>query len=91
MGGRTRSGRHTSMMSTHLAMPRRGHLEQVHHIFGYLKEQPKRSYSLIHSTRNWMRGHLPPMIGMTFTGMQKSQFRGTCLHLEVKRFRRIAL
>ena len=31
----------TSMMSTHLAMPRRGHLEQVHHIFGYLKERPK--------------------------------------------------
>ena len=28
----------TSMMSTHLAMPRQGHLEQVHHIFGYLKE-----------------------------------------------------
>ena len=32
----------TSMMSTHLATPRRGHLEQVHHIFGYLKERPKR-------------------------------------------------
>ena len=30
------------MMSTHLAMPRRGHLEQVHHIFGYLKSHPKR-------------------------------------------------
>ena len=30
------------MMSTHLAMPRRRHLEQVHHIFGYLKERPKR-------------------------------------------------
>ena len=34
----------TSMMSTHLAMPRRGHLEQVHHIFGYLKEGPKRKF-----------------------------------------------
>ena len=31
----------TSMMSAHSAMPRQGHLEQVHHIFGYLKEQPK--------------------------------------------------
>ena len=30
-----------SMMSTHLAIPRWGHLEQVHHIFGYLKERPK--------------------------------------------------
>ena len=32
----------TSLMSTHLAMPRIGHLEQVIHIFGYLKEHPKR-------------------------------------------------
>ena len=32
----------TSMMSTHLAMPRWGHLEQVHHISGYLKDRPKR-------------------------------------------------
>ena len=30
------------MVSTHLAMPRWGHLEQVHHIFGYLKSHPKR-------------------------------------------------
>ena len=30
------------MISTHLAMLRRGHLEQVHHSFGYLKERPKR-------------------------------------------------
>ena len=31
----------TSLMSTHLALPRRGHLEQLHHIFGYLKMNPK--------------------------------------------------
>ena len=30
----------TSMMSTHLALPRKGHLEQVYHIFGYLKTNP---------------------------------------------------
>ena len=28
-------------MSTHLALPRRAHLEQLHHIFGYLKMNPK--------------------------------------------------
>jgi hypothetical protein len=28
-------------MSAHLAMPREGHLEQVIHIFGYLKKYPK--------------------------------------------------
>jgi hypothetical protein len=29
-------------MSTHLAMPRIGHLEELLHIFGYLKQRPKR-------------------------------------------------
>ena len=32
----------TSRMSADLAMPREGHLEQVIHIFGYLKKYPKR-------------------------------------------------
>ena len=32
----------TSLMSMHLALPRRGHLEQLHHIFSYLKTNPKR-------------------------------------------------
>ena len=29
------------MMSTHLALPRHGHLEQLYHMFGYLKANPK--------------------------------------------------
>lgn len=32
----------TALMSTQLALPRIGHLEQVIHMFGYLKEHPKR-------------------------------------------------
>jgi Reverse transcriptase (RNA-dependent DNA polymerase) len=32
----------TSLMSTHLAMPRVGHLDQVYRMFGYLKLYPKR-------------------------------------------------
>jgi hypothetical protein len=32
----------TSLLSTYLAMPRAGHLEQAYHIFGYLKHQSKR-------------------------------------------------
>ena len=32
----------TAMMSTHLALPRVGHLEQVYHGFGYLKGASKR-------------------------------------------------
>ena len=33
----------TSLMSTHLALPQWGHLEQLYHIFGYLKAHPKRN------------------------------------------------
>ena len=32
----------TSLLSTHLAMPRVGHLDQVYRMFGYLKLYPKR-------------------------------------------------
>ena len=32
-----------SMLSTHLALPREGHLQQVYHIFGFLKAKPKRT------------------------------------------------
>jgi hypothetical protein len=31
-----------ALLSTHLALPRQGHLEQVCHIFGYLKQSPRR-------------------------------------------------
>jgi hypothetical protein len=31
-----------ALLSTHLALPRQGHLEQVYHIFGYLKQSPRR-------------------------------------------------
>ena len=34
------------MMLTHLALPRRGHLEQLYHMFGYLKANPKRKLNL---------------------------------------------
>ena len=36
----------TSMMSTHLALPQRGHLEQLYHMFRYLKANPKRKLYL---------------------------------------------
>ena len=31
-----------SLLSSHLAFPRIGHLQAVYHIFGYLKQVPKR-------------------------------------------------
>ena len=36
----------TTMMSTHLALPRVGHLEQVYHIFGYLKGASNNAFFL---------------------------------------------
>jgi hypothetical protein len=32
-----------SMLSSHLALPREGHLQQALHVFGYLKQYPKKS------------------------------------------------
>ena len=40
--GRVKILYETSIMSTHPALPRVGHLEQLFHVFGYLKEKPKR-------------------------------------------------
>jgi hypothetical protein len=41
--GRIDIAMETSMMSTHLALPREGHLQQVYHMFGYLKAKPKKT------------------------------------------------
>ena len=41
--GRIDMATEVSMMSTHLALPRDGHLQQVYHILGYLKAKPKRT------------------------------------------------
>ena len=32
-----------SMLSSHLALPREGHLQQVYHVFAFLKNKPKRT------------------------------------------------
>jgi hypothetical protein len=40
--GRVDIAMEVSMLSSHLALPRIGHLQQVLHIFGYLKQNPKK-------------------------------------------------
>ena len=45
----------TSMMSTHLATPRWGHLEQVHQFLAISRNGQNESYYSTHSIRNWMR------------------------------------
>ena len=44
-----------SMMSSHLALPREGHLEQVLHIFAYLKKYHNMSWFMIQVTLLWMK------------------------------------
>ena len=41
--GRIDIAMEVSMLSTHLALPREGHLQQAYHMFGYLKAKPKRT------------------------------------------------
>ena len=41
--GRIDIAMEVSMLSTHLAAPREGHLQQVYHCFAYLKTKPKRT------------------------------------------------
>lgn len=49
----------TSMISAHLALPRIGHLEQLIHMFGYLKMHPKRKlvFDARHPNINEWRFH----------------------------------
>jgi hypothetical protein len=41
--GRIDIAMETSMLSSHLALPRDGHLQAAYHIFGYLKAKPRRT------------------------------------------------
>ena len=41
--GRVDIATEVSLLSSHLALPRDGHLQQVYHIFGYLKAKPKKT------------------------------------------------
>ena len=81
----------TSIMSTHLALPRVGHLEHLFHIFGYLKENPKRKIAFDPDHPFIDEQRLIHTTSMTSTTMQRRQFRGTCLHLEETVLPRIAL
>jgi hypothetical protein len=41
--GRVNIATEVSLLSSHLALPLEGHLQQVYHIFGYLKAKPKKT------------------------------------------------
>ena len=75
-----------SMMSSHLALPREGHLEQVLHIFAYLKNIITLSWFMIQVTLLWMK-----MISSEATGHHQNlamwkgrkNFQPICQNLEV--------
>ena len=75
-----------SMMSSHLELPREGHLEQVLHIFAYLKKYHNTELVMIQVTLLWMK-----MISREGTGHYQSlamwkgkrSFLPRCQNLEV--------
>jgi hypothetical protein len=80
-----------SLMSTYLAAPREGHLEQVFHIFGYMKKVPKKriafdpDYPEIDESR--FKGH----DWRISIEMQKKRSRPMPRNLWANRFRYIVL
>ena len=60
-----------ALMSMYLALPHWIHLEQVFHVFGYLKENSKKIFALIPSIQQLMSIVLLPTIGMNSTRVAK--------------------
>ena len=82
----------TSLMSTHLALPRWGHLEQLHHIFGYLKMNPKCKLFFDPQHPNIdERAFKENMIGMNFIVTQKKDCQAIPLNLAVTWYQLIVL
>ena len=70
----------TAMLSTYMALPRKGHMEQVYHVFGYLKtHSTNAAYFLTHGTLTLMNVPSVAMNGTTFIAMLVSKCRTTCL------------
>jgi hypothetical protein len=55
-----------SLMSTHMAMPRKGHLQQLYCMFGYLKLYPKRKFAFDFQHPSISERMLKNMTGMIF-------------------------
>jgi hypothetical protein len=62
-----------AMLSTYFALSRTGHLEQVYHIFGYLKENPKKTLAFDprHPIRLTKDNSTRQQIGTSSTDMRR--------------------
>jgi hypothetical protein len=65
-----------SMSSSHLALPREGHLQQVHHMFGYLKAKPKKTLAFDLLTPTLMKRDFKAMIGIILQRSKGINSRG---------------
>ena len=61
-----------TQLSSHLATPRNGHMEQVYHIFGYLKENLERKIYLDPDHPDVKESRFQKFIWNTFTREQKN-------------------
>ena len=68
----------TAMLSTYMALPRKGHMEQVYHVFGYLKTHSKRWLFLTQGILTLTNVPSVAMNGTIFIVTQSSKCRTTC-------------
>ena len=66
-----------SWLSSHLALPRKEHLQQVHHMFEYLKAKPKKMKVLDPTHPDIDKAIFESHDGMTFTEERRNHFQGT--------------
>ena len=72
-----------SLLSSHLAMPRAGHLQEVYHIFEYLRQSPRRRWFLDPDHPKYLKIDLRDLTGRIFIVRRKKIYRLTCLSLPV--------
>jgi hypothetical protein len=80
-----------SLLSSHSMQPRQGHLDQVFHVFGYLKRNKRATLMFDESRVNWDKSAFENMTGQISTGMLERKFPQMHPNILVTRFRLIVL
>ena len=73
-----------SMLSRYLVSAREGHLDQVYHVFAYLKTHETSTMVLMILNLNLMIADSRNMIGLSITQMQRRQFQEICQNREAR-------
>ena len=80
-----------ALLSTQLALPRWGHLQQVFHIFGYLKNSPRRRLYYDPDHPNISEDRFARHDWEEFIGVRRKRFHWTPRSPEVERLEYTAL